>query len=221
MNKEEETYVNRRAIKTVCYILLMGLVFTGCSNSLKSENDSLKKELEEAKTKISNLESENKDLKNQLEEQKKSNEKTNESINNKDNIYTIYTANSDTYEKQPDAYVYISNTSDLKQKLTVIANVLSEGYFSNLPIEVVKIEETYNKKIAVIDLKDNNEKNWVSNYLQGSAGGAITSTALIETFLQREHSGEWIDGVRFLYNGGVCEENIFQHAPDLTKVNYR
>jgi len=213
--------VNRRAIKTVCYILLMGLVFTGCSNSLKSENDSLKKELEEAKTKISNLESENKDLKNQLEEQKKSNEKTNESINNKDNIYTIYTANSDTYEKQPDAYVYISNTSDLKQKLTVIANVLSEGYFSNLPIEVVKIEETYNKKIAVIDLKDNNEKNWVSNYLQGSAGGAITSTALIETFLQREHSGEWIDGVRFLYNGGVCEENIFQHAPDLTKVNYR
>lgn len=213
--------MNRRAIKTVCYILLMGLVFTGCSNSLKSENDSLKKELEEAKTKISNLESENKDLKNQLEEQKKSNEKTNESINNKDNIYTIYTANSDTYEKQPDAYVYISNTSDLKQKLTVIANVLSEGYFSNLPIEVVKIEETYNKKIAVIDLKDNNEKNWVSNYLQGSAGGAITSTALIETFLQREHSGEWIDGVRFLYNGGVCEENIFQHAPDLTKVNYR
>lgn len=213
--------MNRRVIKAVCYILLIGLVFTGCSNSLKSENGTLKKELEEAKTKISNLESENKNLTNQLEEQKKNNKKTDESINNKDNIYTIYTANSDTYEKQTGIYVYISNTDDLKQRMTVIANVLSEGYFSNLPIEVVKIEKTDNKKIAVIDLKDSNEKTWMDDFIQGSAGGAMTSTALIETLLQREHSGEWIDGVRFLYNGSVCDENTFQHAPDLTKVNYR
>lgn len=214
--------MNIKVTKAISYILLMSLVFTGCSNSLKNENDVLKKELEEAKTRISNLESVNMELTNQLDEEKKNNNKPKESvINNKDNIYTVYTANSDTYEKQSDVYVYISNTNDLKQKLTVIANVLSEGYFSNLPIEVVKIEEAENNKIAVIDLKDNSGRAWVSSFLQGSAGGTMTSTALLETFLQREHTGAWIDGVRFLHNGRACDENEFQHSPDLTKVNYR
>lgn len=46
----------------------------------------------------------------------------------------------------------------------------------------------------------------------------MTSTALIETILQREHDGEWIDGVKFLYNNSVCD---FQHAPELLNINYR
>jgi hypothetical protein len=212
----------------------MIIIFTGCSNSLKSENDALKKELTEVKNKVSNLESANKDLTNQLEEEKEKNSTIKLSvINNKDNIYTIYTANPDTYKKEADAYVYIPNSIDLKQKLTSIANALSEGYFSNLPIQVLKIEEANNKKIAVINLKESNEnqgvkdygkfkgESWALNYIQGSAGGSMTSVALIETLLQRDHTGEWIDGVRFLYNGGACDVNLFQNAPDLTKINYR
>jgi hypothetical protein len=96
----------------------------------------------------------------------------------------------------------------------------------------VKIEEVNNKKIAVINLEESKENQgikddgklkamtWATHYLQGSAGGSMTSETLIETLLQREHTGEWIDGVRFLYNGGPCDDH-FQHSPNLMRVNYR
>lgn len=226
--------MSRRILHAICHVLLISVMFTGCSNSLKSENNALKKELTEVKNKVSNLESANRDLTNQLKVQKEKDKTIKVSaIKNKNNIYTIYTANQDTYEKETDSYVYISNNVDLKQKLTSISNVLSEGYFSNLPIEVVKIEETSDKKIVVINLKESNVnqgvkdygkfkgETWALNYLQGSAGGSMTSVTLIETLLQRDHAGEWIEGVRFLYNGDVCDVDLFQHAPDLTKVNYR
>lgn len=226
--------MNKKIIQAGCLILFISMIFTGCSNSLKSQNEALNKELTDAKSKISSLESTNQDLQKQLEDEKKKNSTVKESIiYNRNNIYTIYTANIDTYKKEADSYVYISSNLDLKQKLTVIANTLSEGYFNSLPIEVVKIENVNNKKIAVINLKESADnqgikdmtklkgKSWALNYLQGSAGGTITSTSLIETFLQREHAGEWIDGVRFLYNGSPCDDNLFQHAPELTKVSYR
>lgn len=199
-----------RILHAICHVLLISVMFTGCSNSLKSENNALKKELTEVKNKVSNLESANRDLTNQLKVQKEKDKTIKVSaIKNKDNIYTIYTANQDTYEKETDSYVYISNNVDLKQKLTSISNVLSEGYFSNLPIEVVKIEETNDKKIVVINLKESNVnqgvkdygkfkgETWALNYLQGSAGGSMTSVTLIETLLQRDHAGAWIEGVRF------------------------
>lgn len=226
--------MNKRFLKVGCLIFLMSILLSGCSNSLKNENNSLKKELIEVKNKNSSLESTNKDLTNQLEEEKQKNSIAKVSaINDKNNIYTIYTANIDTYKREADVYVYINNSTDLKQKLIIVANVLSEGYYSNLPIEVVKIEEAKGKKVAVINLKESKEnqgikdyekfkgKTWATNYLQGSAGGSITSEALIETLLQREHNGEWIDAVRFLYNDGPCDSSLFQHASDLMQVNYR
>lgn len=97
---------------------------------------------------------------NQLEEQKGKDSTIKVSvINNKDNIYTIYTANPYTLKKEADAYVYIPNSTNLKQKLRSIVNILSKGYFSSLPIEVVKIEEVGNKKITVINLKESIESN--------------------------------------------------------------
>ncbi|MCB2291425.1 hypothetical protein LGK97_16990 [Clostridium sp. CS001] len=59
---------------------------------------------------------------------------------------------------------------------------------------------------------------WARKYFQGSTGGKVTSVTLIETMLQKEHKEQWIDGVRFLYNNGVCN---FDHTSDLSKVNYR
>jgi hypothetical protein len=223
--------MNKRLSKVICFIFLASILLTGCSNSLKDENNSLKKELTEVKSENASLVSINKDLTNKLEEEKQgSGTDKVPAINSKNSIYTIYTANVDSYEKEVDAYVYIPDSTKLKQKLTIIANVLSEGYYNNLPIEVVKIEEVDNKIIAVINLNESKEnqgikdyeklkgKTWAIHSLQGSAGGAMTSTALIETFLQRNHTGEWIDAVRFLYNNGSCD---FQHAPELMEVNYR
>lgn len=226
--------MNKRAIQSVCSILFIIIIAFGWSNLLKNERDALKKELVEIKSKLTSMEGANKDLVNQLEELRENNSSTKSSaINNKDNIYTIYTVNIDTSERQADAYLYIPDNTDIKQKLILISNVLSEGYFGSLPIEVVKIEKMNGKEIAIINLRESNEnrgikvdeklkgKTWATNYLQGSAGGSITSEALIETLLQREHTGEWIDGVRFLYNGGPCDDDHFQHALDLIQINYR
>lgn len=224
--------MNKKIIQACCLALFMSIIFTGCSNSLKSQNEALKKELTDVKSKVTSLQSTNNDLQNQLEDEKKKNAK--EAITySKNDIYTIYTANIDTYKKEANSYIYISSDLDLKQKVTTIANALSVGCFSNLPIEVENIEEVNNKKIAIINLKESADnqgikdmtklkgKSWALNYLQGSTGGTITSTSLIETFLQKEHTGEWIDGVRFLYNGSKCDDDLFQHAPDLTQVSYR
>jgi FtsZ-binding cell division protein ZapB len=222
--------MNKNMIKVGSVILLTSILLTGCSNSLKDENNTLKKELTEVKSENASLVSKNKDLTNKLEEKQGNGTDKVPVINSKNSIYTIYTANVDSYEKEVDAYVYIPDSTKLKQKLTIIANVLSEGYYNNLPIEVVKIEEVDNKKIAVINLNESKEnqnekdsekwkgKTWATQYLQGSAGGAMTTAALIETFLQRNHTGEWIDAVKFLYNNGSCD---FQHAPELMEVNYR
>lgn len=225
--------MNSRFLKFFCLILLLSISLSGCSNSLGDENANIKKELTDIKAINSDLENTIEDLKNQLEEEEQKNSTIKlASIKNKENIYTIYTANIDTYKREEAAFVYIPGSMDLQQKLTVIADVLSEGFFDDLPINVEKTEKVNDKKIAVINLEESAEnqgvnedtklkgKTWAVHYLQGSAGGSMTSTALIETFLQKEHNGEWIDGVRFLYNNGPCDDR-FQHAPGLMEINYR
>ena len=233
----------KRLIKTVCLIFLISIIITGCSNSLKSENMILKneavaaneknfrlnKEAIEIKEKNEKLENSVNDLNKKLKELEKSQVKE-LPFEKKSNIYAIYTANIDTYKKEVGVYIYIPKETDLNKKLSTLANVLSEVYFNNLPIEILNIEEVDKKKIVTVNLKEAKENQgitdrnkfigntWATKSLQGSAGGIMTSTALIETILQRETSDEWIDGVKFLYNNDVCD---FQHAPELLNINYR
>lgn len=222
--------MNKRALKTVSLIFFMSILITGCSNSLENQNNALKKDISEIKNVNTGFENTIKDLGTKLDAKEKNNMTSVPTFQSKNDIYPIYTANINTYEKEVYAYVYIPNNTELKQKSIILANALSEKYFNNLPIEVVKIEEINNKKIAVINLSETKENqgineqikltgtSWVTDYFQGSTGGKITSVKLIETMLQREHKEQWIDGVRFLYNNGVCD---FEHAPDLKNVNYR
>jgi hypothetical protein len=230
--------MKRKLIIIICFILLLSLIITGCSATLKNENDILSKEvisLQEKNTNmintISNLESTISVLNNdkeilefRIDKLKKS------SLRYKDNLYPIYTADLYTYEILIEAYNYMPKETTLKKKLEILAKVLSEAYFDNLPIQVVRIEEINKKKIAIVNLMEsavNQEitdyeklvgKTWATLYMQGSTGGTITQTTLIETMLQREYQGQWIDGVKFLYNNGVCD---YEHAPSLREINYR
>ncbi|MDF2593192.1 MAG: hypothetical protein K0S75_2658 [Clostridia bacterium] len=223
--------VKKRCIKLFCFILLLSLIITGCSTSLKNENDMLIKEVAALKEEKTALESTISDLNNTVKIQDlRIEELMKAAFRDKDHLYPLYTADSYTYEKRIEAYIYIPKETALKRKLEILANALSEVYFDNLPIQIIRIEEVEKKKIAIVNLKESaiNQgitdyeklvgKTWTMLYMQGSSGGTITETRLIETMLQREYQGQWIDGVQFLYNNETCD---YEHAASLKEINYR
>ena len=230
--------MKKKLIIAICFSLLFSLVITGCSTTLKNENAILSKEVLSLQEKNANMENVIADLESKIKnydidsENLKSrlNQINGSSLRYKDNIYPIYTADNYTYELMMAAYIYMPKEDALKKKLETLAKVLSETHFDNLPIQVVRIEEIDKKKIAIVNLKESAEnqgitnyeklvgKTWTTLYMQGSTGGTVTQTTLIETLLQREYKGQWIDGVKFLYNNGPC---YYEHAPNLKDINYR
>ena len=137
-------------------------------------------------------------------------------------FFAIY--DMDLYTEEPviDYYVKIPGDASLKARVQMLADKLSKLKFSNLPINLVNIEEVQGKKTAVIDLrsKAENKKTWKSHYFQGSAGGKQTETRLIKTFLQGEYDGPWVDGVEFLYNGEDISREHWDHIPKLSNRNF-
>ena len=230
--------MNNKLIILICFIFLLSLIMIGCSTSLRNENASLSKQviaLQEKNMNMDNtiaaLENTIKELDNKLKIQDMRIESFKKSaFDKKENLYPIYTADIYTFAKLIDAFIYIPKEATIKKKLEALAKVLSEVYFDNLPIQIVKIKEIDNKKIAIVNLKESavNQgvtdytklvgKTWTTLYMQGSTGGTVTSTRLIETMLQKDYIGEWVDGVQFLYNGGTC---YYEHAPSLKDINYR
>lgn len=215
------------------------------NNAAESQYNNLLSEVQQLKTEVENEIERNEVLTEKLEYLKQISDRNNllikeqiSLINLKENskflsentIIPIYSANIDTYNQEIIFYTYFSKELTLKEKLNTIGNKLSLYCFNRLPIEVQEIKNIENKKIAVINLQesmvnqeiDNHEnwigKSWASNYFQGSTGGIITSTELIETFLQRSYTDDWIDGVKFLYKGSNIE---FEHVFILSDTIYR
>lgn len=227
----------KRKIALCCFIIIC-IILGGCSDALKDENVKLKGEISlkdnkiaEMEKKIAEINNEADLLKNKLKEKEFQYTYINEKLSkNKDNFYAIYTANTYTMDKEVFFWIYIPGPLSIKQRLDVLANALSQSSFNNLPISVIKIEETQGKRIAVINLMESKENQGVANaslfkgyswaqvYFQGSTGGSVTSTSLVETFLQREYDGDWIDGVRFLYSNGSAWTD---HTQALDEINYR
>lgn len=220
----------KNLLKICLLLIIFILLISGCSTSLKNEINVLSSENAALKEKNISLENTIINLNNQINEQKsKIDELAKPAFDKSENMYPIYTADSFTLEKEIAAYIYIPKETVLKKKLQIIAEALSETYFENLPIEVLRIEEINKKKIAFINLKEYKEnkgifdierlkgKTWMAHYMQGSTGGSITSTAFIETFLQREYIGQWVDGFKFLYENTPCD---FEHAR-LRDIVYR
>lgn len=130
-----------------------------------------------------------------------------------------------------EEFWFYKDVDTVEKRLNIIASNLSDSQFKNLPIELIGIEEIDGKKVATFNLKENEENlnkpdwseysepSWANNFFQGSAGGGWTCYTLQTTMLQPDYDGEWIDGVRFLYNG---EENkYFQHIEGLDRIKYR
>lgn len=216
-------------MKKIIYMFFMvctAIMVSACSNSLKDENLRLTQE-------VATIKNENEALKNEVLGLKEANEKlTNELLEFKEKIadptpevgeaiFKIYSADVNTYEKEVINQLILKEDLPLKEKLDTIAENLSKEKFDGLGIEIMEIEELNGKKIALINLfEKENDKNasWKTGYFQGSTGGIITANSLQETFLQKDYTGEWIDGVRFLYNKNTIE---FDHVVGLSDIFYR
>lgn len=193
-------------------VLMLGLLIVGCSSKSatnpKSDNNTTT--VEDNSTNPSPSETKPKE-ETKEEADTKPVEKENKAK------LSIYTEDANTMEIKEVSTIEVNEDLSLEDKLKELGNALSEKVFDKLPIEVKSIDKIDGKKIATINLKDNGDSKWTLKF-QGSTGGQITSDSLLETFLQVKYSGEWIDGVKFLYNDQLIE---YDHVSALSEVQTR
>jgi hypothetical protein len=134
---------------------------------------------------------------------------------------TLFTANVDTLEIENAAQVRVESIASVEERLQAITKGLSDQVFK-LPMELLEIRRVFNQNIAIINVMESRDGSdlypWNSGYFQGSTGGAITSITLMESYLQKSYEGDWIDGVKFLYEGEIIE---FEHVFALQQTQYR
>ena len=99
--------------------------------------------------------------------------------------------------------VSVPDTMSLAGRVALLAEKVSQYCFKGLPIQLARIDSSSGSRIAVINLAeaDRTGHSWRTGFFQGSTGGHFTTASLVETFLQRDSEGQWIDGVEFLYEG--------------------
>ena len=90
-----------------------------------------------------------------------------------------------------------------------LALKLSNEIFQGKPIVLKEIVVEEGKKIAYFNLQDKNKDisspdNWYSSF-QGSTGAQSTLNFIVDTLLQKEFKGDWIDGINLTYNGQYIE----------------
>lgn len=132
---------------------------------------------------------------------------------------SIYSIDENSLEPNESGNIEVNENSSVEDKLKALAKELSEKKFDKLSIEVKSIDKVDGKKVATINLADSDAKKWVPKF-QGSTGGAVTANTLIENFLQsnNKNKGEWVDGVKFLYNNKPIE---YEHVEDLATTHYK
>lgn len=129
--------------------------------------------------------------------------------------FSLYSKDPNTNKKVVLKEVKLDEKLSLEEKLSALGESLSIEAFEGATIEVGKLEEVEGKKVITINLKGKDAWN---KFFQGSTGGSMTQTALIDSFLQRDFKGEWIDGVKFTLDG---EDINLDHVPGLSDIRYR
>ena len=138
--------------------------------------------------------------------------------------FSIY-ATKDTFLSKENAYqqiAYIDKVINLNQsksvfeKLTIIADTLSNRYFNGLSIELT--DNFPESKIVKVNLVERPEfkgpgslpsyQSWY-DFFHGTMGGTNTTIILKESLLQRAYKGQWINGLVFYYQGKPIGE--FDH----------
>ncbi len=186
-------------------VLMLSIVMVSCTSNPTNTNNS------NSTTVDQNTDNNN--------SSKKDSDKPKEDVKVNKVKLSIYTIDENSLEPNESSTIEVNETLTLEDKIKALAKELSEKKFDKLTIEVKSIDNVDGKKVATINLTDSGTKKWVQKF-QGSTGGAVTENTLIENFLQSNNKskGEWIDGVKFLYNNEKIE---YQHVEDLSTTKYR
>ena len=133
--------------------------------------------------------------------------------------FSIYAIDENSLEPNEVSSISLDSSLSLNDKLTKLSNAISKTNFDGLNLEVKSIDTINGKKVATINLADSGDKTWVPKF-QGSTGGQVTANTLIENYLQSNNksNGEWIDGVKFLYNNESIE---YDHVAELSQIHYK
>lgn len=108
-----------------------------------------------------------------------------------------------------DKWVEIDSELSISNKVKILLDSISEEYFGEVKLQYLSIETLDDLKILRINMQEkqglsddhiyNSNRVWYP-YFQGSSGGGNTNTILIETILQKQYAGDWIDAVIFYWN---------------------
>lgn len=214
-------------IKIGILITILSLMLVGCSSeeSIKPEDNTPNGN--ESQENIDNEEDKD-DEQDDVKDDEQNNEiKENEEENNnteqentseeeaKEN-FTIYTLDvNDTDKKIGFKDIELDKDDTVEEKFKELCVALEKEYFKDENAKIVfkSIDEN---NIATIDLV--NKDAW-SQHFQGSTGGMISQGTIVETLLQRDYAGEWIDGLNVVVDGSN-EEELFEHAPFI-EIFYR
>lgn len=133
--------------------------------------------------------------------------------------FSIYAIDENSLEPNEVSSISLESNLSLNDKLAKLSNAISKTNFDGLNLEVKSIDTVNGKKVATINLADSGDKTWVPKF-QGSTGGQVTANTLIENYLQSNNksNGEWIDGVKFLYNNESIE---YDHVSELSQIHYK
>ncbi|HEX7319823.1 MAG TPA: hypothetical protein VF399_05660 [bacterium] len=128
-------------------------------------------------------------------------------------LLKIYSYNAQVNVGTVQFCIWVPNEYSVNQKLKLIVAFLMKYKFNKGMIELMRIEQRGDKKIAIVNLHETKECPfaWKGLYFQGSCGGGETTYILKNTFLQPNYTGAWIHGVEFWYEGEAIKEGDWDH----------
>lgn len=223
--------MNRR-FKAILLLTAAVFLFAACSPApVDEEVRNLNDRITTLEEQISRMEEENTNLRLEIETLTEERDTYKaaldalEGAETEEPLTVAFTLHGGTGQGEPQVVgtVEIPMEFSLEQRLQYLGDALTEEVFPGLSMEFTGFQTMEGRTVAVLDLIEPENQavgdpSWIYNYFQGSTGGMITTNALVETFLQRDFDGDWIEGVYFTLNG---ESIQFEHVVGLDEPYFR
>ena len=227
--------MKKNVIKIVTALLALSML-TACSSKSTTDVKTLSENIATLESKITDLETENTSLKadiTALTEERDTLlvqlenavvetpvEQVVEPAADEENL-PVFGADNNSQRIKVSS-ITVKTDEPLLNKMNYLGAEIGVKFFGGLTMEAKEIKTVNGKKVLIVNLIEGSgavgEKSWVYDYFQGSTGGNVSTVALTETFLQKEYSGTWIDGVQFLLDG---EKIDFEHVEGLSEIIYK